>query len=84
MAGFPQHLVYSVKDHLKPTARWFRELGLSDTQVAKPVAGFPRLLGYSSVDNNLKPTVRWFRELGLSDMQGLAFPSSRVTASRIT
>ena len=58
-------------------------LGLSDTQVAEAVAGFPSLLGYT-VDDNLKPTVRWFRELGLSDMQGLAFPSFRATASRIT
>ena len=58
----------SIEGQLKPKIRWLLELGLSKRQVAKAVAGFPRVLGYS-IEQNLKPTVQWLLELGLSKRQ---------------
>ncbi|CAJ1445532.1 unnamed protein product, partial [Effrenium voratum] len=55
-------------DNLKPTVRWFAELGLNKAQIAKAVAFSSSLLGLS-IEDNLKPTVRWFAELGLSKAQ---------------
>ena len=48
--------------------QWLSELGLSKDQVAKVIAVFPRLLGYS-IEQNLKPTVQWLLDSGLSKSQ---------------
>merc|ERR1712232_668919 len=53
-------------DNLKPTVQWFRELGLSDAQGAKAVAGNPTLLGYS-VEGNMKRKVALLRQLFAGD-----------------
>ena len=42
VADQAQSLSLSIEDNLKPTVQWLREFGLSDTQVAKAVAGYPR------------------------------------------
>ncbi|CAK9024459.1 mTERF domain-containing protein 1 [Durusdinium trenchii] len=46
----------AIEGNLKPKLRWLLGLGLSKMQVAKAVAGFPRVLGLS-IEENLKPTV---------------------------
>ena len=47
---------------------WLEDVGLSRQQVAKVVAGFPQVLGYS-IECNLKPTVAWLEDVGLSRQQ---------------
>ena len=54
----------SIEGHLRPKVQWLLELGLSKTQVAKAVAGFPPILGLS-----MEPMVEWLLELGLSKME---------------
>ncbi|CAE7809086.1 unnamed protein product [Symbiodinium sp. CCMP2592] len=44
------------------------EVGLHTRHVARVIATFPRLLGYS-IEANLKPTVEWIKALGLSQSQ---------------
>merc|ERR1711907_545566 len=66
MAGYPQLLCLSLEGNLKPTVRWFRELGLTDTQVAKAVARYPLLLCYS-VENNMKRKVALLQQLFAAD-----------------
>ena len=46
--------------------QWFRELGLTDAQVAKAVTGCPPLLGYS-IEGNLKRKVNLLRKLFADD-----------------
>jgi mTERF domain-containing protein len=43
-------------------------LGLTKSQVAKAVATFPPILGFS-IEQNLKPTVQWFVDLGMTETQ---------------
>ena len=62
----PEALCFSIEDNLKPTVQWFRELGLTDAQIAKAVAGFPQLLGYS-IEGNLKRKVSLLRQLFADD-----------------
>ena len=54
--------------NLKPTVAWLAGIGLSRPQVAKVIAGFPKVLGYS-IEGNLKPTVAWLEDIGLSQPQ---------------
>jgi mTERF domain-containing protein len=42
------------------------DLGLAKRQIAKVVAMFPQILGYS-IEQNLKPTSRWLQKFGVSD-----------------
>ena len=65
--NFPR-LLRSVEGSLKPTVKWLQDVGLSHQQVAKVVAAFPQVLGYS-LEANLKPTVAWLTEVGLSRTQ---------------
>ena len=58
----------SIGHTLEPLLEFLRNLGLSEAQVTKVVAGFPHILGYS-IEQNLKPTVQWLLELGLSKAQ---------------
>ena len=58
----------SIDRNLEPKFVWLTALGLSKMQVAKAVATFPPILGYS-IEQNLKPTVEWLKDLGLSKMQ---------------
>ncbi|CAJ1445531.1 unnamed protein product, partial [Effrenium voratum] len=53
---------------VRKTIMFLQIVGLSKAQIAKAVASFPSLLGYS-IEDNLKPTVRWFAELGLNKAQ---------------
>ena len=53
---------------LKPRIQWLLGLGLKKREVAKAVAGFPQILGYS-IEQNLKPTVEWLLDLGLRKIQ---------------
>ena len=45
-----------------------KEMQLTPVQVAKVIARFPAVLGYS-IEANLKPTVEWIQRLGLSQSQ---------------
>ena len=58
----------SIDNNLKPKLQWLSQLGLTKTQVAKAVATFPAILGYS-IKQNLKPTVQWLLDMGLSKAQ---------------
>ncbi|CAJ1445535.1 unnamed protein product [Effrenium voratum] len=49
---------------VRKTIMFLQIVGLSKAQIAKAVASFPSLLGYS-IEDNLKPTVRWFAEAGV-------------------
>ena len=55
----PQLLGLSIEENLKPTAEWFLDIGLSQAQVVKVIAGSPSILGLS-IEENLRPTVQWF------------------------
>ncbi|CAJ1331163.1 unnamed protein product [Effrenium voratum] len=64
----------SIECELEPALLWWLDvLGLSQAQLAKVVADFPQILGYSIEQNlkptNLKPTANWFLGLGLSQAQ---------------
>ena len=59
---------YSIEAQLQPKLQWLLELGLSKAQVAKAVAGFPKILG-CSVQQNLTPSAEWLLDLGLSKAQ---------------
>ncbi|CAJ1392750.1 unnamed protein product [Effrenium voratum] len=59
----------SIECELEPALFWWLDvLGLSQAQLAKVVAGFPQILGYS-IEQNLKPTAAWILDLGLSQTQ---------------
>ena len=66
MAGYPSFFGLSIEDNLKPTVQWFRELGLTDAQVAKVASAFPRLLGYS-IEGNMNRKVILLRQLFADD-----------------
>ncbi|CAJ1445533.1 unnamed protein product [Effrenium voratum] len=69
---------------VRKTIMFLQIVGLSKAQIAKAVASFPSLLGYS-IEDNLKPTVRWFAELGLNKAQiakAVAFSSSLLGLNR--
>ena len=59
-----------MSDSSRPKLEEFlcKEVGLNTWQVAKMIATFPPLLGYS-IEANLKPTVGWIKGLGLSQWQ---------------
>ena len=57
-----------IKETLQPRIHWLLCLGLTKGQVAKAVAGFPQLLGYS-IEQNLQPTEQWLLTLGLTKGQ---------------
>ena len=59
---------HSIEGKIRPKISWLLQLGLSKMQVAKAVATFPQIIGYS-VQQNLEPTVEWLKNLGLSKMQ---------------
>ena len=46
-----------------------KDTQLTPVQVAKSIASFPSVLGYS-IEANLKPTVDWIKGLGLSQVAG--------------
>ena len=48
--------------------QWFLSLGLSQGEIAKAVASFPKVLG-CSLEKKLKPTAAWFQGLGPSKCQ---------------
>ena len=58
----------SIERTLQPKIKWFLDLGLPQTQVAKAMATYPQILGYS-LEQNLKPTVQWLLGLGLTNSQ---------------
>ena len=55
----------SIQQSLKPKVQFLSDLGLRKSDVAKAVAAFPPILGYS-IEQNLKPTVQWLLDVGLS------------------
>jgi len=57
-----------IKETLQPRIHWLMCLGLTKGQVAKVVAGSPKLLG-CSIEQNLQPTVQWLLTLGLTKGQ---------------
>ncbi|CAE7234967.1 cysK, partial [Symbiodinium necroappetens] len=65
IARKPQVLGCSIEENLKPTVRWFRDLGLSKAEVAKVIARFPQVVG-CCIEDNLKPTVQWLQASGLT------------------
>ena len=58
----------SIQHSLEPKVQFLSDLGLRKSDVAKAVAAFPPILGYS-IEQNLKPTVQWLLDVGLSKSQ---------------
>ncbi|KAI5077231.1 hypothetical protein GOP47_0007055 [Adiantum capillus-veneris] len=51
---YPEYLMLSLENSLKPRIRFLKSIGLSNQDIAFMVCGFPPLLGYS-IDHVLKP-----------------------------
>ena len=58
----------SIQQKLQPKLGWMLDMGLSRSQVAKVVAGFPAILRYR-IEQNLEPTMQWFLNFGLGKSQ---------------